>query len=200
MAAHQAITWNNSSHLPSRAFMCGHCGERMATQTGYFGALTQAPNMQCFIYVCHFCTKPTYFDNAGAQVPGPAFGDAVKSISDPTVEALYNEARMAYSVGSYTASVLCCRKLLMHIAVDKGAGTNLPFTSYVKYLADNHIIPIGSAGWVDHIRTVGNDANHEIVIMSVDEATRLISFSAMLLKVVYEFPASVESPSTTPRR
>jgi len=43
--------------------------------------------------------------------------------------------------------------------------------------------------WVDHIRKKGNEANHEIIIVEKDDATELLSFVEMLLKVIYEFPA-----------
>jgi hypothetical protein len=49
---------------------------------------------------------------------------------------------------------------------------------------------------VDYIRTKGNEANHEITIMSDEDAKDLITFSEMLLKFVYEFPAKVPVPAT----
>ena len=42
--------------------------------------------------------------------------------------------------------------------------------------------------WVDHIRNVGNDANHEIIIMKNETSKELLTFMEMLLKIVYEFP------------
>jgi len=59
------------------------------------------------------------------------------------------------------------------------------------YLADNNYVPPDGKGWVDHIRKKGNEANHEIVIMSKEEAFELLSFVEMLLKIVYEFPARI---------
>ena len=44
-------------------------------------------------------------------------------------------------------------------------------------------------GRVDEIRQTGNEANHEIVIMTAEQANDLLSFSTMLLKLVYEFPS-----------
>jgi hypothetical protein len=46
---------------------------------------------------------------------------------------------------------------------------------------------------VDHIRTKGNEATHEIVLMTKADAEELIAFTEMLLKFVYEFPAKVPS-------
>ncbi len=93
------------------------------------------------------------------------------------------------ATGSYTAAVLCCRKLLMHIAVANGAEDSLTFAQYVAHLSAKGFVPPGAKEWVDHIRDKGNEANHEIVIMTKEEAERLISFCEMLLKIIYEFPA-----------
>ena len=38
----------------------------------------------------------------------------------------------------------------------------------------------------------GNEANHEIVIMTKPEAEETISFCEMLLKILYEFPAKIK--------
>jgi len=45
------------------------------------------------------------------------------------------------SVNAYTASVLCCRKLLMNLAVSKGAKEGENFFKYVDYLATKGYIP-----------------------------------------------------------
>ena len=80
----------------------------------------------------------------------------------------------------------------MHIAVSKGAKPGDSFISYVEYLADHNYVPPDAKEWVDHIRKKGNEANHEISIMAKDDAGDLIRFSEMLLKVIYEFPASIK--------
>ena len=82
----------------------------------------------------------------------------------------------------------------MHLAVEKGAPTGKSFLEYVEYLAQKGYVPPDGKGWVDHIRKKGNEANHEIKIMSEADAKDLIAFSEMLLKFVYEFPAKVPPP------
>ena len=77
----------------------------------------------------------------------------------------------------------------MHIAVSKGAPVNKTFIKYVDYLSDNHYIPPGSELWVDHIRKKSNEANHEIIQMGMTDSEDLISFTEMLLRMIYEFPA-----------
>ena len=112
------------------------------------------------------------------------------------VQQLYREIRNCSTVSAYTAAVLLCRKLLMNIAVELGATPNKTFQFYVKYLADNGYIPPNAKGWVDHIRNKGNEATHEIILMSQPEAEELISFAEMLLRIIYEFPQRV--PPSTP--
>jgi len=80
---------------------------------------------------------------------------------------------------------------LMHIAVDKGAPAGKTFIEYVEYLADNHYVPLNGKIWVDHIRTKGNEANHEINIMAKADALNLINFIEMLLRIIYEFPSRI---------
>jgi len=86
---------------------------------------------------------------------------------------------------------MACRKILMHMAVDKGADENRSFAHYVDYLSDHGYITPDGKKWVDYIRSRGNDANHEISLMTKPDAERLLLFTDMLLRLVYEFPASL---------
>ncbi len=115
------------------------------------------------------------------------FGNDVDHLP-PDIKSLYNEARSCIAVNAYTASVLACRKLLMSIAVAQGAEEGKNFIAYVKYLADKGFVPPNGQNWVDHIRTKGNEATHEIALMQADDAKELISFSEMLLRFIFEFP------------
>jgi hypothetical protein len=76
----------------------------------------------------------------------------------------------------------------MHVAVERGAEHNKPFAYYVDWLADQGIVTGDMKDWVGEIREFGNEANHDIVLMERDEAEALLTFVAMLLKVVYEYP------------
>jgi len=81
----------------------------------------------------------------------------------------------------------------MHIAVKKGAPEGGTFVSYVNYLSDNHYVPPDAKDWVDHIRTKGNEANHEIVLMTKEDAEDLVAFVEMLLRIMFEFPHKAKS-------
>ncbi|HEY6251286.1 MAG TPA: DUF4145 domain-containing protein [Candidatus Angelobacter sp.] len=149
------------------------------------------PNVspQVFIYLCPNCNNPTYFSNRG-PVPGLVPGNPVANLPSEIL-SLYDEARRAVSVASFTAAVLTCRKLLMNVAVAQGAKEGEPFVAYVEYLANKGYVPPNGRGWVDHIRSKGNEANHEIRLMTQAEAEELILFLEMLMKFIYEFPSKV---------
>jgi hypothetical protein len=186
------VKWHSSTSLPSKSYICGNCGNSLASEHGYPASLPNQPNLiLANIYICHFCFRPTYFDIEGNQIPGSPYGNKVNDLPSE-VEILYNEARNCTSCNSYTASVLCSRKLLMNIAVSKGAKEGLKFIEYVEYLSNNNYIPPNGKDWVDHIRTKGNEATHEILIMKKEDAEDLITFIEMLLKFIYEFPATIK--------
>lgn len=178
--------WQNLTTLDSKNYVCGHCGKPICSGVGY-----HSNRFSEFVYICHNCEKPTYL-NPNEQVPGPLIGAMVADVPKD-LDLLYNEVRRSYSVNAFTASVMTCRKIIMHIAVSKNAKPGLSFIDYVEYLNSNHFIPPDGKEWVDHIRTKGNEANHDIVIMEEDDASDLISFIEMLLRFIYEFPARVKS-------
>ena len=188
-----AITWSlQTTGAPTRGYRCGYCGRDVASQQGVVGsavALTRTTDIR----VCPLCTRPTFFDYDGKQIPGPLAGETVRHIPEESIVALYNEARKARSAGCDTACVLCCRKLLMHVAIAKGATEGASFLAYVEFFANNHLIPPNAHAWVDHIRQRGNEANHDIVLMSGQDADQLLALSGMLLKIIYEFPASIQA-------
>jgi len=189
--------WRNLIKLRPRNYKCGYCGKETASKEGWYRPISSRARQghhpgDFSIYICGGCNRPTYFD-LGTQTPAPDLGNDVDSLPSE-VESIYREARQCTKVEAYTACVLALRKLLMHIAVEKGAPENQNFFQYVEYLDNNGYIPQGGRGWVDHIRTKGNEANHEIVEMSKDDASDLLSFAEMLLRIAYEFPTKIPPP------
>lgn len=83
----------------------------------------------------------------------------------------------------------------MHIAVAQGAKEGESFLGYVTYLADKGFVPPNGRGWVDHIRAKGNEANHEIKLMTPEDSAELVGFVEMLLKFIYEFPNRIPKPT-----
>lgn len=86
----------------------------------------------------------------------------------------------------------------MNIAVSKGATQGQQFISYVEFLAQKGFVPPGSEVWIDHIRRKGNEATHEISIMSRTDAEDLLNFVEILLRIIFEFPAIAASKAKKP--
>ncbi len=86
----------------------------------------------------------------------------------------------------------------MHVAVSKGAKEKQSFEYYVDYFDENRHIPSGSKAWIDAIRKKGNVAAHRIVVMTEEDAKQSVRFVGMLLKIVYEYPASLNSVVDAP--
>lgn len=181
------MVWKNVNQLKSIQYTCGHCGNIIATRDGFYSNDNQA------IYLCTHCSQPTHFNGRGAQYPDVAPGNDVGHLPEDLAE-LYKEARNCVAASAYTGSVLLCRKLLMNIGVKQGAEIGKPFIHYVNYLAEQGYIPPNGRGWVDHIRKKGNEATHEIALMSKSDCEDLIAFSEMLMKFIYEFPNKVSAP------
>jgi hypothetical protein len=176
--------WHQITTIDPRSYVCGYCGDKVGPNVGYHD------NAYCKIFICSSCKSPTYFDENGRQWPGVAFGAKVAALPNP-VQGLYEEARRCMSVSAYTAAVMACRKLLMNIAVEKGAKEDQSFKHYVEWLVENHYVPPGSEALVEHIRSTGGGANHEIDLVSQAAAEEVMSFAELLLKFVYEFPARI---------
>jgi hypothetical protein len=185
------MDWAQAQSITSKSYTCGYCGNVVASDRGYRRASTADKG----IYICPHCDKPSFLSDS-LQIPGVASGNEVTHLPKD-VEALYKESRNCVAASCYTAAVLTCRKLLMNIAVAQGADPGKTFVYYVEHLASQGYVPPNGRGWVDHIRKKGNEANHEISLMSKSDAEELILFSEMLLKFVYEFPNRVPSAPST---
>ncbi len=181
------LNWQYTTPLVAMTYKCSNCNRDISSSYGYW----QNPESG-YIYICPECGFPTYFDEELGQHPGVPYGEIVKYVDDESVKALYEEARRCVSSNSYTAAVLCCRKLLMNIAVANGAKEGMKFFEYVTFLKEKGFVPPGGNEWVDTIRKKGNEATHEISIMTENDSKIIITFVSMLLKIIYEMPNSIK--------
>ena len=180
------MSWAGQQPAEPIDFTCGHCGLTVGTNQGFF-QLTKG-NRGGKIYLCPRCDKPTFFDG-DFQVPGVAFGRNVSHLPDE-VASLYREARNCMMVNAFTSSVLGCRKLLMNISVANGAKEGLRFVEYVDFLDREGYLPKkGKDTWVKKIKDKGNEATHQIKMMGKNDAEEILTFTEMLLQIVFEFPA-----------
>lgn len=117
--------------------------------------------------------------------PGVAFGVKLYGLPED-VELAYTEARNCMGVDAYGACELVCRKILMCVAVEKGAKEGESFSSYLTYLGEKGFITDAMMGWVEIIKKNGNKATHKIEKVDKGRAESTIMFTAELLRIVYE--------------
>ncbi|MCX6704604.1 MAG: DUF4145 domain-containing protein [Candidatus Woesebacteria bacterium] len=111
---------------------------------------------------------------------------------------IYEELRLTVKEGAYTATILMGRKLIMHLAVDVAeAKEGETFISYLDHLQKSGYIPPSGKRWLEYLKDLGNEKNHEIKIGNSDEAEKIIKFVEVLLIFMYEFPN--ELPESTPK-
>lgn len=137
-----------------------------------------------------------HVDNADTISPGVRPLDTPSVLSGDDLAA-WTEALGCLSVGANTAAVMMCRKLLFHIAVahklpeKDGSGRAPTFAKALKHLEDEGVITKHMRPWVDKIKDVGNEANHEIPSTTTDEAMDVALFTRQLIRLAYELPAMV---------
>ena len=159
-------------------YKCGHCGTKVS------GAVVAWKAGVRWLQ-CPECGGGSVQDSTGNIHPGTLFGPQIKGLPPDTAEA-YEEARRSMSVAAFTGAELICRKILMHVAVEKGAKEGESFASYLEHLESNGFITPPMKGWVDLIRQHGNIAAHELETPDRNRAESTLMFTAELLRIVYE--------------
>lgn len=174
-------------------YQCGHCGQQVS------GAIIAFyPDLSANRWLlCPSCAKGSVQCH-GNLYPSPMPGNNLKGLPSE-VDATYNEARRCMSVNAFTACELLCRKILMHVAVDKGADEGKAFEFYLNFMETSGYITPAMKGWVDLIRTHGNQATHKIAPPDKQRAESTFTFTATLLRIVYEMEhlANRFVPTTT---
>jgi hypothetical protein len=170
-------------------FCCPYCNVTVRTtaDTRIFDAELGA--IQYHIFKCPQCCMPVTIGQDGSIIPPSMFlpFDDIQHLPE-NIEKMYIECRRSFSNECYYAVIMVARSLVMHIAVDKGAETNLRFVQYIDYLETEGFTSRHNRTWVDKIRERGNHYVHEIDEATKDEAALIIVFISHLLKNVYELP------------
>ena len=188
-----SANWFQYQNVENKSFICGFCGDRVASDRGYrIGHNRNGAGKQIGgVYICPNCNGPNFHSPLGTWYPGSTFGRDVQNVPEG-LSALYEESRRCFKEKCNTGAVLISRKMLMNIAVEQGAKEGLKFIEYVNYLAEKGFIPPNGKKWVDHIRKKGNEATHEIQLMNESDAKDLITFVEMMLIFLYEFPSMID--------
>lgn len=190
--------WREPQAIENRSYICGYCGDKVSVNRGF--AIMQdntKPPQRGGAYICHNCQGITFFTPDGRQLPAPSIGEAVAALPED-VGRLYEEARKCTSAECYTAAVMCTRKILMNLAVEKGAPKDQNYAEYVAFLSSNGFVPPGSERWVDEIRKRGNEANHELPCSTQEDAELLVTFVEALLRFIFEFPSRYQKSEDSP--
>jgi hypothetical protein len=172
------LSWGIPELVPTKLsalrWTCGFCGDATASDVAYYPkkAATNAGRdvfEHWSIRICQSCQRPTWHED-GRHYPPVRPGRDVSNVPEDTGQ-LYSEMRDAAGAGAHTASALTGRKILMHVAVEKGAKEGLSFLQYVNYLIDKGYVPTDSDDWV------------------AGDTAALIVLTEQLLRNVYELPA-----------
>lgn len=174
----------------SISFKCYFCNEKVSGVVPRYYPMNPSeysvPKSQkiCWL-LCPSCSHGSVLDRDGNVYPTAIKGEIVKGLQG-VVKDVYEEATKCFSFNAFTACELLCRKLLMHVAVDKGAEESKSFEYYITYLQDGDYITPPMKTWVDLIRTHGNKSTHTIEPVEEGRAKSTLTFTAMLLKLIYE--------------
>lgn len=164
-------------------FVCGHCGTQVSgvvvayISNGAGGAIRWLQ--------CPTCLDGSVLSADGSVHPGVMFGPEIDGLP-PEVREAYGEARRCLAANAFTAAEGMCRKILMHVAVDKGAKEGKTFASYIDALATGGYITPPMRDWVTLIKNHGNEAHHLLEPPSQRRAEGTLLFTAQLLRSVYE--------------
>ena len=172
------------------AYDCGHCERSVA---GILVARISSSSIQWLL--CPSCGKGSV-RHRNTILPSPLSIPKVDGLP-PDISQAYDEARNSFSVKAYTGCEILCRKILMSVAVNKGAKKNQTFESYVDYLKNNGYITVSLKDMADTIRKNGNESTHEIRQPDSERSEYTLEFTAQVLRSVYEIAAKFSKYQTS---
>lgn len=163
-------------------FLCGHCETKV---TGLVVAAYPEVNGPVRWLFCPNCRNGSIITNAGMTLPHSSFGPTVQGLPND-IQNAYDEARACFSIKAYTSCELMCRKILMHVGVEKGYPEGKPFVEYIDHIQGQGYITPVMKDWVDLIRKHGNTSTHKLQPTDALRAESTLMFTAELLKLIYE--------------
>jgi hypothetical protein len=180
---HKSVTRHDGTDTQSwHRYICAHCGTVVAGAVLCEKLLEKRPVRWL---MCPNCADGSVLASDGNVYPGRPFGPVLEGLPD-NVSTAYGEARRCMSVNAFTACELLCRKLLMYVAVEKGAAEGDTFANYLAHLGSQGYVTPPMKGWVGLIREHGNKAAHELEAPDPARAESTLMFTAELLRLVYE--------------
>lgn len=175
---------------------CGYCSYEVSALEMYHYSDSQGKSTRWVI--CPLCSHGSVIDRSGKIYPLTKYGTKIESLPSD-VHQLYDEVCDCMSVSAYTGAELVCRKIIMHIAIDKcKSKEGEEFAKYINDIEKAGHITSQMKDWVDEIRKIPNYATHSRSIPNDQEAKNVVNFTEQLLKLVYEIPGKAPKPSQQP--
>jgi len=172
------------THQISHQIKCSNCNNDVGAHEA--GRYSYTSGHQIYFVICPICSFGSVIEFDGSVYPTVPYGDPVEGLPKE-LESAYNEARNVFSINAFTSCQLICRKILMHIAIDKcKSDEGKTFVEYIDALVNKKLITPLMKPWVDKIRQEGNDATHKLESPSKDDAENILNFTTQLLKTIYE--------------
>jgi hypothetical protein len=195
--------WHAPGNLSKARWTCGFCSQEIQSNTGYHTTFQggRGAGHTSVIKICGNCNAPTLFLPDGTQSPAPAPAGGPIANCPADLDSLFEQARRSLGANAPTACVLVCRKIIHHIAVDRRGTAQGKFGNFkeaIEYLNDNHYLPPGGDRWVHYVRDRANEENHEIKLMSREDADALLMLTRHLLIHIYDLPSRVPVVPPTP--
>ena len=112
--------WEQTKDQSNIRYICGYCGTDTSPSKGW--QTKEVDSVRGHVLICTKCNRPSFIimkqNKIISTTPAKVLGNEVEGLPDD-IKSLYEEARKCTSLGAYTSSVLTCRKILMHVAVEK---------------------------------------------------------------------------------
>jgi hypothetical protein len=197
-----------SNPLAYREMECGHCNRQVVAAvlvTTNEAAASEGGGETAWLR-CPNCGQGSVLTPRFGLLPGSRSAANLGGLP-AAVSRAYDEARSTASVNAWTATEMMCRKILMHIAVDKGAKGGDTFAAYLTFLQGAGYVSPVMNHWVDLIRKHGNEAVHELPEVTEERGRSTLIFTEQLLRMTYEMdalahrfapPAAGEAQTGTP--
>ena len=186
---HRSISHHDGSTPDAwLTYTCGHCNTQVsgAVVSSYSCLKGEKGGPRKYIkwLLCTNCVEGSV-QTSEQLFPGAPFGPLLEGLPNDVQEA-YTEAKRCMEVNAFTAAELICRKILMHVAVEKGAKEGGSFAAYLTHLEKSGYVTPPMKGWVDLIRKHGNKATHKLASPSQERSESTVMLTAELLRLIYE--------------
>jgi hypothetical protein len=179
-------------NLAACSYKCGSCGQ--GTNGRVLATMKRERDKATIHWTVCTCPKrePAIliecWGNLFSQHPAPRDFHAGENWPAELAQ-LYEEGAKSFAAGAYTASSMLSRKILMVCACERGDSDGKKFVEYVDFITQTVLSFAPARTAIDAIRTIGNDANHDVAFVTQDDARRALSIVTYMLNTIYSLPS-----------